>query len=114
MDAYLKGRNHIIWVKDAYKGHILYVHATPWTRVLFIDESQCAECFQGGRIRVLRRQGERYHDDNVMKWDRYGGGSVMVWGGIGMAYKTPLYRVQGNLNGVDYMDDILQPPVLLA
>ena len=82
--------------------------------VVFTDESRFAMSFHDGRVRVWRRQGERYHDATVMERDRYGGGSIMVWGGMGMAYRTPLYRVQGNLNGVGYSDDSLQPLVLLA
>ena len=40
-----------------------------WARVLFSDESRFNLSHHDGRIRVFRR-------------DRFGGGSVMVWGGI--------------------------------
>ena len=38
----------------------------------------------------------------------------MVWGGIGRNYRTPLHQVQGNLTGLGYRDNILQPLVLPA
>jgi len=36
----------------------------------------------------------------------------MVWGGMGRAHRTPLYRVQGNLTGNSYRDNILEPIVI--
>ena len=38
----------------------------------------------------------------------------MVWGGMSLGTRTPLIRVDGNLNGVRYRDEILQPVVLPA
>lgn len=38
-----------------------------------------------------------------LKRDRYDGGTIMVWGGI--ASRTPLYLVQGNMTG-DNRDNI--------
>ena len=70
--------------------------------------------FNDGRIRVWRRPGERFHDDRVQEHDRYGGGSVMVWGGIGLNYRTPLHRIQGILTGIRYRDEILRPIAIPA
>ena len=39
---------------------------------------------------------------------RFGGGSVMVWGGI-YGFKTPLVVITGALNGLGYRDNILIP-----
>ena len=39
----------------------------------------------------------------------FGGGSVMVWGGIMGRKKTNLIVVQGNLNAQSYINQILQP-----
>lgn len=80
-----------------------------WSTVLFTDESRFTLSFNDGRVRVWRRPGERFHDPCVMEHDRYGGGSVMVWGGIGINHRTPLYRIQGNMTGLRYRDEILQP-----
>ena len=44
--------------------------------------------------------------------DRFGGGSLMVWGGISHTGCTDLKVVAGNLNAVRYRDEILQPVVL--
>ena len=80
-----------------------------WSTVLFTDESRITMSFNDGRVRVWRRPRERIHDDCVMEHDRYGGGSVMVSGGIGHNHRTHLYRIQGNLTGIRYRDEILGP-----
>ncbi|KAK7090309.1 hypothetical protein V1264_010124 [Littorina saxatilis] len=38
----------------------------------------------------------------------------MVWGGIRTRLRTPLYHVVGNLTGVRYQNEILQPLVVPA
>ena len=53
-----------------------------WARVLFSDESRFNLSHHDGRIRVFRRRGERFADNCLIERDRFGGGSVMVWGGI--------------------------------
>ena len=47
-------------------------------------------------------------DACVFERDRYGGGSVMVWGGISHGVKSPLIVVPGNLTAVRYRDEILR------
>jgi hypothetical protein len=44
----------------------------------------------------------------VLERDRFGGGSVMVWGGISHGLKSPLIVISGNLTGVRYRDEILR------
>ena len=85
-----------------------------WSRVLFTDESRFTLRFNDGRIRVWRRPGERYVDATIREHDRYGGGSLMVWGGFSTHHRTPLHIVNGRLNGVAYRDTILRPLVLPA
>ena len=51
-----------------------------WARVLFSDESSFNLSHDDGRIRVFRRRGERFADNCLIERDRFGGGSVMVWG----------------------------------
>ena len=53
-----------------------------WRPVLFTDESRYCLDFTDRRARVGRRPGERLHADNIAEHDRYGGGSVMVCGGM--------------------------------
>lgn len=60
-----------------------------WRRVLFTDESRFKLFRADGNKRVYRRQGERFVDACVIENDRFGGGSVMVWGGIAYGLKTP-------------------------
>ena len=65
-----------------------------WARVLFSDESMFNLSHHDGRIRVFRRRGERVADNCLIEKDRFGGGSVMVWGGIMGRRKTNLIVVQ--------------------
>ena len=80
-----------------------------WARVLFFDESRFNLSHHDGRIRVFRRRGERFADNCLIEIDRFGGGSVMVWGGIMGRRETNLIVVQGNLNAQGYINQILQP-----
>ena len=80
-----------------------------WARVLFSDESRFNLSHHVGRIRVFRRRGERFADKDLIERDRFGGGSVMIWGGIMGRRKTNLIVVQGNLNAQGYINQILQP-----
>ena len=50
-----------------------------------------------GRRRLYRRRGERFADACIFERDRYGGGSVMVLGGVSHGVKSPLIVVPGNL-----------------
>ena len=80
-----------------------------WRRVFFTDESRFTLFRADGRRRLYRRRGERFADACVFERDRYGGGSVMVWGGISHGVKSPLIVVPGNLTAVRYRDEILRP-----
>ena len=62
-----------------------------WQNFLFSDESKFNLKFRDGR---------------------FGGGGVMVWGGISHVGKTNLKIVVGNLNVIRYRDEILAPIVL--
>ena len=92
-------RNHVNW------------QLRHWTPVLFTDESRFCVDFHDGRRRVWRMQGERYADCCVAEHDRFGGGSVMVWGGISITGKTDLHVIAGNLTGIQYRDEVLDPIV---
>jgi transposase len=85
-----------------------------WERVFFTDESRFTFFRPDGRRRVYRRRvyrrrGERFADSCVLERDRFGGGSVMVWGGISHGLKSPLIVIAGNLTGVRYGDEIIRP-----
>ncbi len=61
-------RTHLRWTRQR------------WNEVVFTDESRFNLQFADGRKRVWRRKGERNDPANVIQRDRYGGGSVMIWG----------------------------------
>ena len=50
----------------------------------------------------------------VVERDRYGGGSLMIWGGILVCHngKTELVTVNGRLNARRYCDEIIIPVVI--
>ena len=75
----------------------------------FTDESRFTLYRADGRRRVYRRRGERFADACVVERDRFGGGSVMVWGGIVHGIKSQLIIVAGNMTAVRYRDEILRP-----
>jgi hypothetical protein len=79
---------------------------------LFSDESKLYLKFSDGRVRIYRRRRERFADGCVKETDRFGGGGVMVLGGISHVGKTNIKIVVGNLNGIRYRDEILAPIVL--
>ena len=78
-----------------------------WGRVLFTDESRFLLRRVDGRARVFRRRGERFHENCVVRHDRYGGGSLMVWAGITTHGRTDLVFVNGTLNAQKYRQNIL-------
>ena len=80
-----------------------------WRRVLFTDKSRFTLYRADGRRRVYRRHGEPFADACVVEWEWFGGGSVMVWGGIAHGKKSQLIIVAGNMTTVRYRDEILRP-----
>ena len=80
-----------------------------WRRVFFTGESRFTLFLADQGHRLYRRRGERFADACVFEKDRYGGGSVMVLGGILHGVKSPLIVVPGNLIAVRFRDEILRP-----
>lgn len=81
-------------------------------RIVFSDESRYCVSFVDGRERVYRRHGERYANACVRQRDRFGGGSVMVWGAINAGFRSDLHVIQGNLTAQRYVDEILRAEVV--
>jgi hypothetical protein len=71
---------HAQWVKDRVEllAMVTHQHFT----VSDSHESRFHLDSSDGRSRVYRRIGERYADACVIQRQSFGGGSVMVWGGI--------------------------------
>ncbi len=82
------------------------------TGVPFSSQSRFHVSICDRRVRVWRRAGERYADINIVEYDRYGGGSVMVWGGICLDGRTDLGVIDGGaLTAVRYRDEVFEPVV---
>ena len=87
-------------------------HIAEWANVLFSDESRFTVSHNDGRMRVWRRQGERFAACNVVQVDGFGGGSVMVWAGICLGSRTDLYILPpGGITGLRYRNEVLEPIV---
>ena len=58
--------------------------------------------------------GESMDENNIVERDRYGGGSVMIWGEKFVCYsgKTELVSVNGRLSARRYCDEIIIPVVI--
>lgn len=83
-----------------------------WRQILFTDESRFLLRRADGRARVYRRVNERYAANCLQQVEPFGGGSVMVWGGIQNGRRTALVRVEGALTAVRYRDEILEQHVV--
>ena len=83
-----------------------------WSNVLFTDESRFMISTCDRRVRVWRRTGERYHEANVIEHNRFGGGGIMVWGGICIQGRTDLVVfARGSVTAQRYRDEVLHPHV---
>ena len=92
-------RDHLPWGEDQ------------WRNILFSDESRFCLHTNDRRVRVYRRPRERYAQCNFKETVSYGGGSVMVWGGISLEAKTDLVFVE-RLTADRYITEILEPHVV--
>jgi hypothetical protein len=99
--------------------HLEFAHAhlnwqeADWARVLFTNESRFCRFSNDRRMRVYRRPGERYVQCSIAQTVSYGGGSIMVWGGISLEGRTELVIVnQGRLTADRYVTTILEPHVV--
>nr|ABV31711.1 transposase [Salmo salar] len=83
-----------------------------WRPVLFTDERRFTLSTCDRRDRVWRCCGECFAACNILQHDRFGGGSVMVWGGISLGGRTALHVLaRGSLTAIRYRDEILRPLV---
>uniref|UniRef100_A0A8P4G922 Uncharacterized protein n=1 Tax=Dicentrarchus labrax TaxID=13489 RepID=A0A8P4G922_DICLA len=76
---------------------------------MFSDDSRFCLRQLDRRVKVWRRRGECYADCCTDRITSFGGGSVMVWGGISLTGKTRLVIIGDNLNAERYREEILQP-----
>ena len=80
--------------------------------LMFSNESKFVVDFHDGWQRVWHQSGEHSQPPAVIAHDCYGGGSVMILGGITMTGRTELHICQGNVTGLYYRDDVSEPIVV--
>ncbi|GFX70869.1 transposable element Tcb1 transposase [Trichonephila clavipes] len=81
---------------------------------MFTDESRFSLETDDKRIRIQRKQGTRNQPHNIFEHHAFRGGSIMVWAGISLGYRTDLQIFKrGSVTIVRYQDEILKPIVRL-
>ncbi|GFU72717.1 transposable element Tcb2 transposase [Trichonephila clavipes] len=84
-----------------------------WSNVLFSDESRFSVQPDNRRIFLWRNRGRRNNPACMHESIRYGGGEVLVYGGISIEGRTDLYIIRdGPLTAHRYRDEILRPIVV--
>jgi hypothetical protein len=84
-----------------------------WNIFLFTSEFRFHLDFADGRGCVWRGRIERFHPENVIKRDRYGGGSAMIWSEISHYNdKTNVGTVNGTPNSQPYCERIVVTEVV--
>ena len=85
----------------------LHFRQADYDLILFSNECQFNLSHADGGKRVCGHQGERFANACIIERDRFGGGSVLVWGGIMGGNKTRLIIINGNINAQTYINDVL-------
>lgn len=83
-----------------------------WANVVFTDESKFNVQGNDARDRVYRRRGERFARCCIKERDWFGGGSIMVWGGISLHSKTAIVIFNGRVNANRYQEEVLRPVLI--
>ncbi|GFX99988.1 transposable element Tcb2 transposase [Trichonephila clavipes] len=84
-----------------------------WSSVLFSDESHFSVQPDNRRIFIWRDRGSRNNPALVHESVRFGGGRVLMYGGISIDGRTDLYIIRdGFLTAPRYRDEILRPIVI--
>ncbi|GFU46528.1 transposable element Tcb2 transposase [Trichonephila clavipes] len=84
-----------------------------WSNVLFSDESHFSVHPDNRRIFIWRDRGSRNNPAFVHESVRFGGGGVLVYGGISIDGRTYLYIIRdGPLTARRYRDEIFRPIVV--
>jgi hypothetical protein len=84
-----------------------------WGNVIFSNKSVFSSA-NDGPVRVYRPQGTRYNAEYVKESARSGRISVAVWGWISSCRIGLLHRIDGHLDGAQYLHilrDIMVPSV---
>ncbi|GFT39331.1 transposable element Tcb1 transposase [Trichonephila clavipes] len=85
-----------------------------WGHVMFTDESRFALEPDDKCIRIWRKQGTRNQSQNITEHHAFRGGSIMVWVGNSLGYRTDLHIFKrGSVTAVRYRDEVLEHIVRL-
>ncbi|GFV91263.1 transposable element Tcb1 transposase [Trichonephila clavipes] len=80
-----------------------------WGNVMFTDESRFSLEPDDKRIRIWRKQGTRNQPQNITEHHAFRGGSIMVWAGISLGYRTDLHIFKRcSVTAVRYQDEVLE------
>ena len=83
-------RKHEAWTDDE------------WKHVMFTDESTFTVRPASNRLRVWRKQGERWMQRHTVPTFKSGYQTVSVWGGFSKLGRTPLVGIVGHFNQFTY------------
>ncbi|GFW42461.1 transposable element Tcb2 transposase [Trichonephila clavipes] len=86
-------------------------NVTDWQKVVFSDESRFVLGTDDNRVRVWRRNGERYNSPHTVLRHTARTAGVIVRVAIACDSRSTLIVMRGNLTGQRYVDDILRPHV---
>ncbi|GFS52824.1 transposable element Tcb1 transposase [Trichonephila clavipes] len=79
---------------------------------MFINESSFPLEPDDKRIRMWRKQGTRNQPQNITEHYAFLGGSIKVWAGFSLGYRTDLHIFKrGSVTAVRYRDEVLEPIV---
>ncbi|GFV27385.1 transposable element Tcb1 transposase [Trichonephila clavipes] len=95
-----------------YRAFIVYTTTVVLCDV-FRDESRFSFQSDSRWILIWRASGTRYHQENTIVRNRYGGAGWLVWGGIILGSRTDLYVQNVTMTGDIYQDVILEQHVHL-
>ncbi len=60
----------------------------------------------------VEKKGERFSPNCITERDRNRGGSVCVWGAIGIDFRSDLVHFVGNVNAHIYIDEVINDQVI--
>ncbi|GFW83805.1 transposable element Tcb2 transposase [Trichonephila clavipes] len=84
-----------------------------WSNLLFFDESRLSVRLDNRLIFIWMDHGSRNNPAFVHKSVRFGGGGVLVYGGVSINGHTYLYIIRdGPLTARRYRDEIIRPIVV--
>ena len=75
-----------------------------WRRVIFSDEAKIILNPHIGNVRIWRREGEELLPECIEPTRKFGGGSIMIWGGIAGNGLRMIEEIEGTLTATKYVE----------